>query len=400
MDERIIARISAIAPGEPHRFNPSYEHRERVAVTAVLDYALAEAEDGDAMPIPPEAIAHAQSAARNGVRMDTISRRYTAVGQLLEDHITQEAERFSLSPCNPALRAVRWAIAALLDRLIVSIHDEYTIEALRCRKSPEQQLADHMRDLLAGDRAATFALDYEFDAWHLGAIVTGTLAANLIDNLAAHVGCRVLFVTCESNMVWAWFSGPRRRSLYAIERAFLSAVQPGATLALGESAEGLDGWRLTHWQAQDAHFVSLRQPQRLTRYVDVALVVSWLRDIARARWLIDTYLAPLDGVGRSGETLRKTLRAYFAVGRNQAAAERQLNISRRTMRNRMAIIEDRLGPLLHACQAEIELALRLDAIINRTAQDRARSVIPTGRLPRTRTRVRRLARQPAYCLLW
>ena len=51
----------------------------------------------------------------------------------------------------------------------------------------------------------------------------------------------------------------------------------GVSSAIGEPGKGLDGWRLTHRQAQAAMRIALRRPQRLTRYADVALlaVADW-----------------------------------------------------------------------------------------------------------------------------
>jgi DNA-binding PucR family transcriptional regulator len=100
----------------------------------------------------------------------------------------------------------------------------------------------------------------------------------------------------------------------------------------------------------------------LTLYADIALLVPWLRDDTRAQWLVEMHLSPLDNHRCSGATLRKTLREYFAAGHNASAAARALYISRRTMRNRMVLIEGSLGPLLHTHQAELELALRLDEL--------------------------------------
>src|SRR5665213_761206 len=56
--------------------------------------------------------------------------------------------------------------------------------------------------------------------------------------------------------------------------------QKDAAFAVGEPGAGVDGWRLTHRQAQAALLVALRRPggPRLTRYVDVALLASALRD--------------------------------------------------------------------------------------------------------------------------
>jgi DNA-binding PucR family transcriptional regulator len=60
---------------------------------------------------------------------------------------------------------------------------------------------------------------------------------------------------------------------------------------------------------------------------------------------------------------------YFAAGRNASAAASALNVSRRTMRNRMDLIEQALGAILVKHQAELELALQLENLIT-TRQDR------------------------------
>jgi DNA-binding PucR family transcriptional regulator len=79
---------------------------------------------------------------------------------------------------------------------------------------------------------------------------------------------------------------------------------------------------------------------------------------------MERHLSPLDNYRCPGVTLRKTLREYFAAGRNASAAALVLNISRRTMRNRMVLIEESLGYRLKERQAELELALRLEALQN------------------------------------
>jgi DNA-binding PucR family transcriptional regulator len=80
---------------------------------------------------------------------------------------------------------------------------------------------------------------------------------------------------------------------------------------------------------------------------------------------VNTYLSPLDNGSRYDATLRETLRAYFDAGRSASAACHTLNVSRRTIRNRMARIKQRLGPLLNERQAELELALQLDELKQR-----------------------------------
>jgi hypothetical protein len=364
IEETIVARIRNVGADPARSGDVQYEAGQRMAVLAVLDYALTGIEHGEeeARPIPSEAVTQVRRAARNGVELDTIVRRYNAGSAELADIVVQEADRGGLLGYGAVLRSVQRTQASLLDHLIVTINDEYVREVQRVGRSPERRRVERVRRLLAGGFVDTAELDYELDAWHLGVIGTGVDVGRAFRGMAAGLGCQLLSVSHDERSMWAWLGGRRKAVVGGVERLVSARWPAGVSLAVGEPAEGLDGWRLTHWQAQDALLVALRRPQMLTLYADIALLVPWLRDDTRAQWLVEMHLSPLDNHRCSGATLRKTLREYFAAGHNASAAARALYISRRTMRNRMVLIEGSLGPLLHTHQAELELALRLDEL--------------------------------------
>ena len=90
----------------------------------------------------------------------------------------------------------------------------------------------------------------------------------------------------------------------------------------------------------------------------------WRPRCATKRWpsrCEEIYLAPLGGE-KDGAVARKTLRAYFAAGRNAATAAAALGVDRHTVERRLHSIETRLGRLLHTCHAELEVALRLEEL--------------------------------------
>src|ERR1019366_2130810 len=134
------------------------------------------------------------------------------------------------------------------------------------------------------------------------------------------------------------------------------------SLAIGEASVGIDGWRLTHRQAQAAMLVALRRPQRITWYSDVALLAAVLRDQELARSLVEVHLSPLEDQKDGGAVARRTLRAYFAAGCNAATAAAALGVNRHTVERRLHTVEEKLGRLLHTCHAELEVALRLDEL--------------------------------------
>ena len=189
----------------------------------------------------------------------------------------------------------------------------------------------------------------------------GARAGDAARELAAGLGRQLLLVPRSDETVWAWFGGQRRLAIAEIERQLSARDHAGVSLAVGAPASGIDGWRLTHRQAQAAMLVALRRPQQLTNYADVALLAAVLRDTELARSLVEIHLSPL-GTQRDGEISRETLRAYFAAGCNAATAAAALKVDRHTVERRLRTIETRLGHMLDTCRAELEVALRLEEL--------------------------------------
>jgi DNA-binding PucR family transcriptional regulator len=163
----------------------------------------------------------------------------------------------------------------------------------------------------------------------------------------------------ETDSAWAWFGGrrPLEPALLADSLASWPATVP---LALGEPADDLAGWRQTHRQARAALSVASRGATSVTRYADVALFASALKDDLLADSLRDIFLAPLELDRDGGEALRQTLRAYFSAERNVSSAAVTLGINRHTVTSRLRTIEERIGRPLGRCAAEVEAALWLD----------------------------------------
>ncbi len=225
-------------------------------------------------------------------------------------------------------------------------------------------------------------LDYALDGWHVGVIAVGARAARdrqegqperAVRELATKVGCRLLCVERDAESVWAWLGADRRFALAGIERLSASGgiarrgmsctdLAEGVLFAFGEPAEGFQGWRLTHRQAQAALLVARRRPRPCTRYGDVALLASALKDELLAGVLTDVYLAPLRDARNGGAVLRQTLRAYLATERSVSSTAAALGVVRKTVESRLRTIEEHLGRTLHPFPAELEIALLLDEL--------------------------------------
>jgi hypothetical protein len=374
LTERLRARRSELEQVIFARFRQSgydpalgedaeYVAGARAAVAEAVDYGLTAIEHGEEWlgSIPPAAVAQARRAARNCVSLERVLLRNNAGHALLADFVMQEVEHSDLASQRIALRHVLRTLAAFLDHFTESIAREYQHEVERMAHSPELRRTERVQRLLAGAPANPAELDYEFDAEHLGVIAMGERAGETVRALAAELHRQLLSVSRSEQTVWAWFGGQQGLAIADIERV-LSANEPaGVALAIGAPGSGIDGWRLTHRQAQAAMLVAMRRPQTLTRYGDVALLAAVLGDRELARSLVEIHLSPL-GNNREGVVSRETLRAYFAAGSNAATAAAALRVDRHTVERRLNAIETRLGRLLRTCHAELEVALRLEEL--------------------------------------
>jgi len=343
--------------------DPEYAEGLRVAVSTALEYGLTAIERGDdrPLPIPPMLLIQARTAARIGINLDTVLRRYFAGYALLGDFLIEEAVRDELL-AGDALKRVLRAQATLFDQLLATVGEEYAREADARAASAEARRAERVQRLLDGELVDTSTLAYDFDAHHLGLVASGPEALDLVRDLDDLLDCRALVVPRGETTVWAWLGARRGLDLADLERVVAGRSPKRASIAIGEPGEGLHGWRRTHEQARAALVVAARLPGRLTRYVDVALLASTLQDDLLATSLRDAYLKPLGKDRGGGRVARETLWAYFEAARNVSSAAASLKVSRRTVANRLRAIEERLGRPLSTIGVEMELALRLDAL--------------------------------------
>jgi hypothetical protein len=273
------------------------------------------------------------------------------------------------------------AIFALLERLTVSIAEEYERELEGAERSPERRRAELVQRLLDGVPVDVGEFGYELNAWHLCVIATGTGAEKAVRGLAAALG-RELLVVARDREVWAWLGGKRKPRMSDVERVLSAPGFADVSLAIGEAARGVEGWRLTNREAQAALLVAQHRPRGLTRYLDVALEAAALQDEALADSLIERYLLPLDDMSIGGQAARRTLRALFDTEYNVSSAAHPLKAHRSSVHRWREEIERRLGYRLHEHQAEIEVALRIEELREHHGAERSPSKHLDRQLPR------------------
>lgn len=357
--ERAVRARSETLLESVRGLDAEFMEAQRAAVGAAVDYGIEAVEFGEARCRQVPAIFHAQArlTARSAVSLDMMMRRYFAGYVLLGDFLMREADRCSLDGL--VLQCIMRDTAAVFDRLISTIAEEYQREAQGLRASPGERRAARVRALLSGELLDAPDLGYEFDGWHLGAVASGERAPDALKELGRSLDRRVLYVRSEEDTGWAWFGGRQPVQTDRLEDA-LAAVWPGqASLALGEPAGGLAGWRLTHRQAQAVLPIARRTGSGWVRYADAALLATFLQDDLLVTSLRERYLAPLAAERDGGAILRETLRAFFSSDRNVSSAAAMLGVGRHTVTNRLRIVEEKVGRSLTSAGAEIEAALRL-----------------------------------------
>jgi hypothetical protein len=357
----ILIRVYSVS--NPADADSDYATSLRSAVATALDFGISAIERGaeDALPVPAELLGQARLAALNGVSLETVMRRYFAGFALLGDFLIQETQDGDLFD-GATLQRLMAGLSILLDHIVAAVSDEHS-RAVHGGGGPTEELrAGQVRRLLAGELLDATELAYDFKAWHLGLLAAGAGAVAATRELADALEWRLLIVPAGEETHWAWLGSSRETDPETLQCLVLRDLPATASLAIGEPAQGMEGWRLTHRQALAASPIALRRPGESVRYADVALLVSILRDDLLAKSLRQLFLAPLSEERDGGRVLRETLRAYFVAERNVSSAAAALGVNRNTVTNRLRTGEQRLGRSLGSSGTEVEAALRLDAV--------------------------------------
>jgi hypothetical protein len=360
IEEAIFSRVDAVSDSTGSD-DPAYVAGLRVAVSAAVEYGLA---DPEWPPQPPSAVlAQVRRAAELGVGLEMVLRCFVAGHGSLVEFIMEEAYRDGRQVDHCVPRHMRKAQEVLLARLTDAAASEHRRALSRVVDSPERRRANLVRDLLDGQHADCRGLGYKVDGvWHLGMIATGLGVREALSKLQMHLGCELLLVPGQRGGSWAWLASAHRDRLSEIGR--LSGRLPMATtVAIGEPRQGLGGWRVTHEEANAALPVALCRGAGITRCADVLLEAALLKDGHLESLAREVYLSPLDDLLCDSEgVIPETLRIYFASGNNVKVTAARLEVDRRTVWYRLDKVAKRLGFPCEIRRAELEVALRLAAL--------------------------------------
>ncbi len=379
IDQAICARVRDAIPHAGNQ-NPEYEAGLLAAVTAVVGYSLDAIEQGPEWsgPIPPATAAQARRAARIGVSLSTIQRRYFAGHREFGEFVTQEVERNGFSNNGQVIHHLRRTQEALLEHLTAAIEREYNHEQELIANSPEQRRLEIVQRLLSGELVESTEhteLGYEIHAaWHLGLIASGADAHEVVRALKTRYARKLLSVSLNGR-VCVWLGAQETLTAADIEH-MSNKGHIDLSLAVGEPGKGFDGWRLTYDQACAAFAVALRRPDKVAWYAEGRLLATALQNATLASSLKQKYLAPLSNQSDGGAKLRRTLRTYIDLECNATSASHPLQVGRHTVESHVHTAEKLIGCSLRECLPELDVALRLEELNHAIADRRPGGLSP------------------------
>lgn len=369
--QAILDRVRRLAPDPDRDQDPARVEAMRSTIQAAVSSWLVRVAEGDsaAVGLPSGSWENVRLAARHGLSLGATLQSYVTGHLVSWEFIVDEVEALGLDDCDRSILLKRVSLleTTYFNELIALVSEAYLRERERITRTRSQRLTETVREVLEGGEASSLDLEYRLDGHHVGLVVAGTAPDDVVKTLAAELDRQLLNVSRSERALWAWLGGSSPLDPRLLSRSLVRASAEGTMVAAGEQAEGVHGFRLSHHQALAAFVVAQRSGRSLTRYADVALVSWAIRDEHLGPAFVERFLHPLDADERRGSALRATLRAYFASGHNAASAAAALGVHERTVTYRVRAVEELLGAPLHSCRAELEVALRLEELLTRSA---------------------------------
>jgi AcrR family transcriptional regulator len=137
IEEAVFTRVSKDVPDPVSPTDKEYLNGLRSAVAASLDYMLTGIELGKSAvrTVPSATVMQARRAARAGIGLDTVIRRYVTGHALLADYVFREAEHADFTIEKAALRWLMDTSTSLLDDLLSPVTDAYRDEIARVMRA-------------------------------------------------------------------------------------------------------------------------------------------------------------------------------------------------------------------------------------------------------------------------
>lgn len=334
-------------------------------------WALANIRD-PGRPVPPNLGPDVLDIAREVVRRgfdDTMLTDYRTGQDAAWRHWMGTA--FGLADDSEQLRAMLdityRSISAFIDETLAVIHQEMARERAQIVAGSHTERLEVVRLILDGApitaKRASARLRYELARGHTALVLWSDESEpprqGVLERVAESAtrvagGHQALLLPPTPALLWAWIPNAADAGRITTELT----PPAGVRIAIGTTADGIDGFRHSHLDALTTQRLMRRitNARPIASYLDVQLVALAARDEDRATQFVTRTLGTL---AHADPELRETLRVYIRAQFSAAEAARQLYTHRNTVLNRVNRAAELLPVPLADNGLEVGLALEL-----------------------------------------
>lgn len=334
---------------------------------------------------PAAALEYARRLAQREVSANALVRAYRLGHQAV---LKIALEEIRVSELDPKLSLGVYELIArisfaYIDRISQLVLATYQDERDRWLGNRNTMRAARVRDLIAGGDvgididAVVATIRYPLRRIHIAMVVwcresdSGdelTAMERFLDKLAESIGAceSPLFISIDHVTGWAWIPLPPNAAPGALGqiRTFAETTTDAPWIAAGNPLPGIDGFRRSHQQAQDARAVAITSDGNVPRFIaasDPGVAVAALvgNNLEAASTWVAEVLGPLSSPTESDERLRETLRAFLRTGSSNKAAAEQLHLHINSVKYRVHRAVERRGRPISDDRLDVEVALIL-----------------------------------------
>ncbi|UGT56732.1 helix-turn-helix domain-containing protein [Nocardia asteroides] len=381
---RIKADLDRLTPAMTTMFAemiPEFRHDDEIRrlmvasteanLTAILDM-LTLGIGPDDVPVPPAAAEYARLFAQRELSLEALLRAY----RLGEHMFVQRAIALLAElapPTGDALAAAaRMAdvVNGYIDQVIEGLIDIFESERRRWDARTDAARAAQVRAVLEADdldlASAEQMLSASLRGWHQFVLLwtppgtadpAGALRAGT-GVLATVWGRAQMAVEVDEHMRWIWLASTARPVLDTARLAADLRALPNLSMAVGDPAPGLDGFRQSFRDAQLARAVAVAARARgVTRHAEVALAGLLADRVPDVQRWAERVLGGLMGADETAARLRETVRVFLDARGSYTDAAARLHVHKNTVHYRVRKAEEVLGHPLTEHRLDIEVAL-------------------------------------------
>ena len=334
---------------------------------------------------PTAALEYARRLAQRGVPVNALVRAYRLGQRRMNELIFAELRATDIPETMrvAVIEAITAAIFSYIDWMSQQVVVIYEDERERWLENQNSLRGVRVREILAANKSidvdtATTSIRYPLRWHHLGLVMWYPDQGSESDYLprlqrflrdlgdAAGAAASPLFVAADQNCGWGWL--PYRAAapdVVARVRSFALSRPDSPNLAIGSMAGGVEGFRRSHREAEDARGVAIVSERlnssspMVVAATDPGLsVMARLGgDVVGTREWVAAVLGDLAGDDENDARLRETLRVYLACGGSYKVAAEELNLHFNSVKYRVARAVDRRGREIGNDRLDVELAL-------------------------------------------